>query len=167
MTKAKEEALPALRLGEWLPYRLSIIAGRVARPLEAFYGERFRLSQGAWRVLAVAADRSGVNASEISRACELDPFAVSRGISQLVDLGFAERSSAKADRRYASVTITSAGKAAFDEIAAMARVIEDDLLGPLAATERRLLSQAIASLEVVSARIEAAGWHALRERINP
>ncbi|PDT73447.1 hypothetical protein CO675_30770 [Bradyrhizobium sp. C9] len=65
---------------------------------------------------------------------------------------------------HASVTITAAGKAAFEEMAGIARVIEDDSLGPLAATERRLLSQAIAGLEVVSARIEAAGWHALRER---
>jgi DNA-binding MarR family transcriptional regulator len=164
MLKSKAEEPVALRLSEWLPYRLFIVAAQVARPLEAFYGERFSLSQGAWRVLAVVAERTGVSASEISRACALDPFAVSRGIGQLLERGFVKRSAAKADRRYASVSITASGTAAFNEIAALARVIEGDLLASLPARERRSLGAALSNLEDVSARIEAAGWRSLLER---
>src|SRR5258707_5908122 len=98
MPEPRAEQPTPLRLSAWLPYRLFIVAAQVARPLEAFYVERFGLSQAAWRVLAVVAERTGVSASEISPACALDPFAVSRGISQLIARGFVRRTTAKADR---------------------------------------------------------------------
>lgn len=164
MLKTKPQPPATLHLSEWLPYRLFIVAAQVARPLEAFYGERFGLSQAAWRVLAVVAERKGVSASEISRACALDPFAVSRGIGQLVERGFIRRTAAKADRRYASVSITASGTAAFNEIAALGRVIESDLLASLSERERRSLGAALSSLEGASARIEAAGWRSFQER---
>ncbi len=62
------------------------------------------LSQAGWRILAVIAERDAANASEIGRACALDPFAVSRGIGQLVELGFAVRRSGRTDRRFAAVS---------------------------------------------------------------
>jgi DNA-binding MarR family transcriptional regulator len=167
MLKRRAEEPAALRLSGWLPYRLFVVATQVARPLEAFYGERFSLSQGAWRVLAVVAERTGVSASEISRACALDPFAVSRGISQLVERGVVRRNTAKADRRYASVSITIKGRVAFNEIAALACVIERDLLASLPAGARRSLDEALSSLEDASARIEVAGWRSLLERVAP
>jgi DNA-binding MarR family transcriptional regulator len=167
MPEPRPHPSPTLHLSTWLPYRLFIVAAQVARPLEAFYADRFGLSQAAWRVLAVAAERSGVSASEIALACALDAFAVSRAIGQLIEQGFVRRATAKPDRRYASVTITAKGRAAFDEIAALGRVIESDLLASLSAAERRALDQALSRLEDASARIEAGGWRALQARVAP
>jgi DNA-binding MarR family transcriptional regulator len=164
MPQPRAKSPAALRLSAWLPYRLFIVAAQVARPLETFYGERFELSQAAWRVLAVAAERTGVSASEISRACALDTFAVSRGIGQLVERGFVRRTAAKSDRRYASVTITTKGLAAFEEIATLARAIEGDLLATLSVRESQWLDEALTKLESASARIEAGGWRSLLER---
>ncbi|KVN03432.1 MULTISPECIES: MarR family transcriptional regulator [unclassified Burkholderia] len=160
-SSGSQKPVAPLRLGNWLPYRLFVVAAQVARPLEAFYSERFGLTQAAWRILAVNAERTGANATEIGLACALDPFTVSRGIGQLVTLGFARRTAAKNDRRFASVTITAKGRAAFDEIAALGIAIERNLLATLSNDETRVLDAALRKLENASARIEAGDWRAL------
>jgi len=151
----------ALKLSSWLPYRLFLVAAQVARPLEAFYSETFGLSQAAWRILAVIAERDGANASDIGRACALDPFAVSRGIGQLTELGFAVRRSGKSDRRQAAVSITRSGRTAFNRIAALGTAIEARLLARLSDAERATLGSALTRFEAESARIDAGGWRAL------
>ena len=150
-----------LKLSTWLPYRLFLVAAQVARPLEAFYSETFGLSQAAWRILAVIAERDGVNAAEIGRACALDPFAVSRGIGQLVELGFAVRRSGRTDRRTAAVSITRSGRTAFNRIAALGTAIEARLNSRLSEAERAMLDSSLSRLEAESARIDAGGWRAL------
>lgn len=164
MALPKEERPSTLQLSAWLPYRLFIVAAQIARPLQAFYGQRFGLSQAAWRILATIAERTGASAAEIGRASALDPFAVSRGIGQLVERGFARRSTARSDRRVAAVTITAEGRAAFDEIAALGRTIEARLLAVLSEAERAMIDGMLHRLEGESARIEAGGWRALLDR---
>lgn len=156
-----------LKLSTWLPYRLFLVAAQIARPLEDFYGETFGLSQPGWRILAVIAERDGANAAEIGRACALDPFATSRGIGQLVELGFAVRRSGKTDRRTAAVSITRSGRAAFNRIAALGSAIEARLLAPLSEGERAMLDSAVAKLEAESARIDTGGWRALLAQAGP
>lgn len=154
----------ALRLSAWLPYRLFVIAAQIARPLASFYGERFGLSQAGWRILAAIAERDGASAAEIARACALDPFAVSRGIGQLVEMGFAVRGHAGRDRRRASLRITVRGRRAFADIAALGLAAERELNDALSTAERRHLDGALAKLERASGRIEAEGWQALAKR---
>ncbi|MEW6644428.1 MAG: MarR family transcriptional regulator [Pseudomonadota bacterium] len=153
-----------LRLGAWLPYRLFIVAAQIARPLAAFYGERFGLSQAGWRILAAIAEHDGASAADIGRACALDPFAVSRGIGQLVALGLATRGSAGRDRRVARLRITPRGRRTFAEIAALGLAIETDLLATLTDAERRSLDGMLGKLEHASSRIEQNGWRALAQQ---
>jgi DNA-binding MarR family transcriptional regulator len=150
-----------LHLTAWLPYRLFIVAAQVARPLEAFYSETFGLSQAGWRILAVIAERDGASAAEIGRACALDPFAVSRGIGQLVELRFATRRVAKTDRRFAAVFMTRHGRSAFAEIAALGHAIERRLLSALSEEERGIIDGVLRKLEAESARVETLGWQRL------
>ena len=107
------------------------------------------------------AEREAANASEIGRACALDPFAVSRGIGQLTELGFAVRRPGKTDRRFAAVSITRSGRAAFNRIAALGRAIEARLLARLSESERATIDSALTRLEAESAQIDAGGWRAL------
>lgn len=158
---ASSSSAPVLELGRWLPYRMFVVAGRVAELLESFYGPRWGLGLPAWRILAVVADRPGVSAREIAWACGLDAVAVSRGIAQLVTLGFARREAGAKDRRYASVTLTQDGEATFAEIAALARAIEAKLLAALPEAERAALDRALDRLDTASGKIAGAGWRAL------
>ncbi|WP_254074193.1 MarR family winged helix-turn-helix transcriptional regulator [Burkholderia sp. S171] len=161
MALQQSSASVHLRLSEWLPYRFFQVTARIARPLEEFYGERYGLTQSAWRILAAISERPGASASELGFACALDPFAVSRGIKQLVALEFAERTSAKNDRRYASVSITKKGATASIEIALLAINIEKRLLKSLSLDEQQSISRMLRKLDDESAHIESMGWRAL------
>lgn len=150
-----------LQLDQWLPYRLFIVAGRVAEVLANFYGPRFGLAQAAWRIMTTVASRPGASAREIGQACALDQFAVSRGIAQLVSLGFARRKAAANDRRFAAVELSRRGHAVFGEIAELARALEGQLLQSLTDAERDALDQALKRLDAESARIVTGGWREL------
>lgn len=158
-----DDTPPALALRQWLPYRMFIVAGRVAQTLAEFYGQTYGLSQAGWRIMAVIADRPGASAQEIARASAFDQVTVSRGIAQLTTLGFAHRGRAANDRRCASVRLTPAGRAAYDAIARLAAVAEARLNAVLNATEQEQLGSMLDRLETASAGIEAAGWHDLAD----
>ena len=142
MKQTAHAAEDGLKLSSWLPYRLFLVAAQVARPLESFYSETFGLSQAGWRIA-------------------LDPFATSRGIGQLKELGFAVRRAGKSDRRFAAVSITRSGRTAFNRIASLGSAIEARLLARLSQSERTTLDSALTRLEGESARIDAGGWRAL------
>lgn len=161
-----DDARP-LSLQTWLPYRMFIVAGRVAQTLAEFYGQTYGLSQAGWRILAIVADRPGANAQEIARASAFDQVTVSRGIAHLTGLGFAHRRRAANDRRYASVSLTPSGKAAYREIATLAAAAESRLNAVLTENEQTQLTSMLDRLEGASAGIEAAGWRALAEAASP
>ncbi|EDU07385.1 transcriptional regulator, MarR family [Burkholderia pseudomallei 1655] len=161
-----DETLPApdaapLRLDEWLPYQLFLPAQHVARVLAEFYGPRYGIGQPAWRILATIVDRPGTNARQIGAALGMDAVSVSRGIAQLVGAGFARRDAARNDRRYACVMATPAGRAAFDDIAAVCIAVERRLLDVLPPEERATLAVALPKIGRESERIAIVGWQRL------
>lgn len=166
-TRLPDDTPVPLALRDWLPYRMFIVAGRVAQTLAEFYGQTYGLSQAGWRIMAVIADRPGANAREIARASAFDQVTVSRGIAHLAGLGFAERQQAANDRRYASVRLTPAGRAAYEAIAALATAAEDRLNETLSEADQAQLASMLARLEAASAGIEAAGWRDLAGRAEP
>lgn len=161
-----DETLPApdaapLRLDEWLPYQLFLPAQHVARVLAEFYGPRYGIGQPAWRILATIVDRPGTNARQIGAALGMDAVSVSRRIAQLVGAGFARRDAARNDRRYACVMATPAGRAAFDDIAAVCIAVERRLLDVLTPEERATLAAALPKIGRESERIAIVGWQRL------
>lgn len=152
-----------LQLDRWLPYRLFRVSVRVANLLEDYYGPRFGLSRPAWRVLSVIGHTPGLSAGQIARAAGLDAFSVSRAITQLRDLGFAERGAARRDRRFAAVTLTDAGREAFLELSALADRIEKTLLTAIPADQRAMFDAILTALDDVSAALEARGCQSLTD----
>ncbi|ABM50019.1 transcriptional regulator, MarR family [Burkholderia mallei SAVP1] len=165
-----DETLPApdaapLRLDEWLPYQLFLPAQHVARVLAEFYGPRYGIGQPAWRILATIVDRPGTNARQIGAALGMDAVSVSRGIAQLVGAGFARRDAARNDCRYACVMATPAGRAAFDDIAAVCIAVERRLLDVLTPEERATLAAALPKIGRESERIAIVGWQRLLDGV--
>ncbi len=150
-----------LQLDRWLPYRLFRISVRVANLLEDHYGPRFGLTRPAWRVLSVVGETPGLSAGQIARAAGLDAFSVSRAVAHLRDLGFAQRSTARRDRRYAAVTLTEAGHAVFLDLSRLASRIEAILIDSIPADQRAAFEAVLDTLDGASAALEARGWQAL------
>lgn len=157
MQKANPESHRPLNLGRWLPYRMFIVAARVAELLSLHYSRRYGLSQAAWRVLAVIGDRPGMSAREIQHAAGLDQFAVSRAIGLLRKLSFADRSNSDRDRRRAEVVLTALGREALDSISRVALHIEQELLADIPPKERADLDKLLARIDSASLALTARG----------
>lgn len=146
-----------LHLDQWLPYRLFIIAARVAEPLADYYGPRYGLSQAAWRILAAVGDKPGMSARQIRHAAGLDQFATSRAIAQLCELGYAERNAAERDKRRAEVHLTRKGEAVLDDLTKICLSIENELWAGLSERQRGELNALLDVIDKGSVGIASRG----------
>ena len=76
-------------LDEFLPYRLSVAAGRVSRLFGRRYAEAFGLSIPEWRVLTVVGRFSSISPSTVGEATSMDKVKVSRAAASPVSINAA------------------------------------------------------------------------------
>ncbi len=78
--KAKAEAGydPSLPLEQWISYRFGLILSRVGQFTADMYRTKYKLSQPAWRSLAVIARYEPLSAGELAGRTSSDPFKVGR-----------------------------------------------------------------------------------------
>lgn len=132
---------PALRLSEYLPYRLAITSNRVSRMVASAYRARFGLSIWEWRTLAILGEGRSITAQDLADMAAMDKVAVSRAVKALVDRGLVERVAHEGDGRSRLLHLTAAGKDVYQDIVPMAREAEARLLERLSADEREQLSR--------------------------
>jgi DNA-binding MarR family transcriptional regulator len=163
----KEDDTPPIRLEKWLPYRMFIIAARVAELQSDYYGPRYNLSQASYRVLAVVGDKPGMSARQIRHAAGLDQFAVSRAIALLRDLGYVERNAADRDRRRAEVFLTDEGKVVFEDLSRVGKAIEDALIDAIPAGQVAQLDKVLTEIDKASAALASQGLRTIMPDIAP
>ncbi|MFJ9950056.1 MarR family winged helix-turn-helix transcriptional regulator [Kitasatospora sp. NPDC091207] len=119
-------------------YLLSRI-GRTARTrlAERLAGRGLRLWDMA--VLAALADFGPHAQRDLVRRLGVDPSDLAKVADRLATAGCVERVRDGADRRRVSVSITATGRAVLAELDAEARAVQDEVLAPLDAQERRTL----------------------------
>jgi len=140
-----------LELERFLPYRLSILSNRVSQAIALAYQQRFDLSMTEWRVMAVLArfDGHGLSAREVAAHTEMDKVAVSRALARLVAARRVTRRTHEGDKRRSVLRLSAAGWKIHDAVAPLARAHERELLGRLAADERRVLERILDKLAPV------------------
>ncbi|MBO6796772.1 MarR family transcriptional regulator [Maricaulis sp.] len=132
---------PALRLSEYLPYRLAITSNRVSRMVARAYRARFGLSIWEWRTLAILGEGRSITAQDLADMAAMDKVAVSRAVKNLVDRGLVERVAHEGDGRSRLLHLTAAGKDVYQDVVPMAREAEGRLLERLSAVEREQLAR--------------------------
>ena len=130
-------ALQALELEKFLPYRLSVLAQLVSESLHDLYAEPFGLSVTQWRVMAALGRFAPLTASEVGQRIVMDKVAVSRAVASLMKRGLVERATDRADRRRASLRLSSRGRAMHARIVPLALGYEARLYRVLSSDERR------------------------------
>lgn len=143
-----------LRLREFLPYRLSVLANRFSRDIAKSYQERFRLSIPEWRVIATLGERDGLSAGEVAAYTAMDKVAVSRAVGKLLKTGRIARTPDSADKRRAHLTLTEKGRAIYDQVAPFAQKYERRVYAKLSAEERAQLDHLLEKLSRIQKRIE-------------
>ena len=101
--------------------------------------ESIGLTPALFALLNVLGAREGAIQQQLSTDMGIDPSAMVKLINELEDAGLAERRRRPGDRRAWEVSITRDGRRALDRARRLAAQVEDDVLGGLAAADRRKL----------------------------
>ena len=137
---------PALDLAHFVPYRLSVLSNRVSSAIARTYSERFDLTIPEWRVMAILGGATGLSAGEVAQRTAMDKVQVSRAIARLVENRRVQRVVDASDGRVARLSLTARGRAIYDDVAPLARALEEKLLEALSPAERVNLDRIMTKL---------------------
>ena len=133
-------------LETFLPYRLMRIAEQVSEDFSSIYQDHLGLSRAEWRCLATLGQFATVTATEIATHSSMHKTKVSRAVAALDRRGWIRRDADKQDRRLEHLTLTKAGRGAFEEIVPLARNFERRLQAEIGAAQA---AQLLAGLDAV------------------
>jgi DNA-binding MarR family transcriptional regulator len=114
------EKREALRLAEFLPYRLNVLATVVSEGLARIYAERFGIGIPEWRVLATLGEFGAMTATAIGRHSHMGKVKVSRAVAALAARGLVARERDGEDLRAAFLVLTREGQRMYRQIAPLA-----------------------------------------------
>jgi DNA-binding MarR family transcriptional regulator len=149
----KPKAAPALRLDDYLPYRLSVAANEVSRLVARAYEDRFGITSPQWRILANLAEHGPSTPLEIGRYTVMDKVTVSRAAQGLLQRGLLERRANGADGRSHILAMSAAGVALYDEVAPLAAEFERALLDQWSPEDVERLHAQLRLIERTAARL--------------
>ena len=98
-------------LDRFLPYRLTVAAGRVSRRFARLYEAETGLSIPEWRVLAHLAQAGSVSVRDIHARVDMDKSKVSRAAARLEEAGLVQKLEHETDRRLVALSLTPKGGA--------------------------------------------------------
>jgi|GEM_PF-922889 len=102
-----------IRLNEYWPYQVTVLADRVARLTSAIVKREAGLNLSQWRVLAAIAEAPGRTAVEVVTVTPMDKGIVSRATKALLEAGLVVRRASQADGRVSHLYLTGKGKGVY------------------------------------------------------
>jgi len=146
---AKEQARSAadpqvpLKLDEFLPYRLNVVASLVSQALSRIYVDRYGLGVPEWRILVTLGEFEAMTAKAIGAHSHMHKTKVSRAVSALERRKLIVRRENRADRREAFLSLTPAGRAIYHDLAPGALDFAHRLLGSIEPADREAFERAV------------------------
>ncbi len=134
------------RLEEFLPYQLSVTAGRVSRVFARRFADEFGLTIPEWRVIAVVGRFGAISPSRVSDWTGMDKVKVSRAAATLAARGLLRQSQDPSDGRARVLRMTRKGERVHAGVVPLARRLEDELKGALGRGEWATLQKALTRL---------------------
>jgi DNA-binding MarR family transcriptional regulator len=151
---------PLLKLDEYLPYRLNVLAETVREPLSRHYADRHGIGMPEWRVAAVLGQHGTMTAKDIGRIGRMHKTKVSRALAVLEARHLVAREVNSADMREAFVSLTEEGRHLYSTLADSALTYGERLTAALSNEERAvfdtMLQRLLAHSESLSKEWNAA-----------
>src|SRR3954469_17132403 len=133
---APAETGPTLDLDRYVPAFITFIANKLSNSATAFYQREFGVNVTEWRIMSLLAIEPGIPASRICHVIGFDKGPVSRTLAGLEKRRLIAIESDPRDGRSHSISLTSKGRAAHDEVIVAALDRERRLLSCLDEQER-------------------------------
>ena len=115
--RAAAPADAPLRLEEFLPYRLNVLASLVSQALSRIYVERYGLGVPEWRVLVTLGQFGVMTGKAIGAHSHMHKTKVSRAVAELEKRKLVTRRANRADLRESFLSLTAAGRTIYEELA--------------------------------------------------
>lgn len=135
-----------LILGDYLPYRLSVLSNRVSSSISKLYQRHVDLSIPEWRVIAILGEAGALSARQVAEKTAMDKVAVSRAATRLSEVNYISRKKDNRDKRRQELSLTELGKEIYDTVVPVALGYEASLLESLSATEKKHLDNLLRKL---------------------
>lgn len=139
-------AMSGFELDQFLPYQLSVLAGRVSRGFAERYRKKFGLSIAEWRVMAHLSQTDSVSVRDIHLRADLEKSKASRAAARLEEAGLVAKRADEGDRRLVALSLTAKGRQMMAELIPLARSYEAELLAGLPAEDRAALDRIVSGL---------------------
>ncbi len=151
---ASAETAP-LKLEEFLPYRLNVVASLVSQALSRIYAERYGVGVPEWRVLVTLGQYGTMTGKAIGAHSHMHKTKVSRAVAELEKRKLLTRRANRADMREVFLSLTPAGRAIYEDLAPGAVEFAQHLSEAVAPGDREAFERALVSL-TEHARVLAA-----------
>jgi DNA-binding MarR family transcriptional regulator len=135
-----------LKLEEFLPYRLNVVASLTSQALSRVYAERYGIGVPEWRVLVTLGQYGTMTGKAIGAHSHMHKTKVSRAVAQLARRKLLARKPNREDRREAFLSLTPAGLAIYQDLVPVASAFARRLLEAIDPADRAAFERALARL---------------------
>ncbi len=143
----------ALKLEEFLPYRLNVCASLVSAALSQIYADRYKIGIPEWRVLVTLGQYGMMTAKAVGVHSHMHKTKVSRAVALLERRKLVMRRTNRADLREAFLSLAPAGRDIYSELTPTAMDFSHQLMDTIDAADRAALDRALAKLTERAARL--------------
>ncbi|MBM3531070.1 MAG: winged helix-turn-helix transcriptional regulator [Alphaproteobacteria bacterium] len=144
-----------LKLEQFLPYRLNVVASLVSQALSRIYAQRYGIGVPEWRVLVTLGQYGIMTGKAIGEHSHMHKTKVSRAVAQLETRKLVARRANRADLRESYLTLTPAGREMYEDLAPVALDFAARLSDAVDPADRAAFDRAVERLTERSARIAA------------
>ena len=144
-----------LKLEQFLPYRLNVVASLVSQALSRIYADRYGIGVPEWRVLVTLGQYGMMTGKAIGGHSHMHKTKVSRAVALLENRELVTRRANRADLREAFLALTPAGRAMYDDLAPIALDFATRLSEVVDPADRAAFERAVDRLTERSAKLAA------------
>jgi DNA-binding MarR family transcriptional regulator len=135
-----------LRLEEFLPYRLNVVASLASQALSRVYAERYGIGVPEWRVLVTLGQYGTMTGKAVGAHSHMHKTKVSRAVAHLGKRKLLARKPNREDMREAFLSLTPAGRAIYQDLVPVASAFARRLVEAIDPADRAAFDRALARL---------------------
>jgi DNA-binding MarR family transcriptional regulator len=144
-----------LKLEQFLPYQLNVVSSLVSQALSRVYAQRYGIGVPEWRLLVTLGQYPMMTAKAVGAHTHMHKTKVSRAVAILEKRRLLGRRANREDKREAFLSLTSAGRNIYEELAPHALDFAVRLTEILTPADREAFNRALAQLTARSAQLAA------------
>jgi DNA-binding MarR family transcriptional regulator len=142
-----------LKLEQFLPYQLNVVASLVSQALSRVYARRYRIGVPEWRVLVTLGQYGVMTGKAIGAHTHMHKTKVSRAVALLEKRKLLVRRANRADMRESFLSLTAGGRAMYEELAPHALDFTRKLTDILTPGDREAFDRALMQITDRSAQL--------------